>query len=202
MTQPPYGQDPTQPQYGRPSPEFQQPGPGYPQQPYGPPGARYSAVANAYGEPVGSGAKFGVVGATLAGVGAVLLVISFTALEWFAKFTGSGSFGDVHDQLDANPGQASGLASAYFSWLAWTLAVASVIVAILANLPSPASGPLRALGAVLASAAIAVSFFALRLANGGAYGDYIKQARIGFYFAVVGFLLVGIGALVGPKSRF
>lgn len=203
MTQPPYGQpDPVPPQYQqRPAPGEQAPY-GAPQ-PYGPPGARYSAVANAYGEPVGSGAKFGVAGATLAGVGAVLLVLSFTALQWFSKFgVGTGTFGDVHDALGAGAGQAAGLADAYFSWLAWTLGVVAVVVAILANLPSAAAGPLRALGAVLAAAAIAVTFFALRLGDSAAYSDYLKHARIGFYFALLGFLLVGIGALVGPKSRF
>lgn len=202
MTQP-YGPDPRygrEPQYGGGQPPNPQYGP--PEDPrYGPPGDRYSAVANAYGAPVGSGAKFGVVGATLAGIGAILLVISFTAVEWLSG-NGHSDFGELHTALDANPGGASGLSAAYFSWLAWLLAIVAVVVAIVANLPSPASGPLRALGAVVAAAAIAVTFFAIDLYAGNTtYTEYLKQARIGFYFAIGGFLLVGIGALVGPSRR-
>ena len=91
------------------------------------------------------------------------------------------------------------MASAYFSWLAWLLTIVTVVVAICANLPSPASGPLRALGAVLAAAAIAFTFLAIRISSVGSYSDYISNASVGFYLAVVGFLVVGAGALVGPK---
>ncbi len=194
--QAPYGQ----PGYGQQQPYGQQPTygqPGYAQQP---PAGRYSAAANAYGAPIGSGAQFGVVGVTLAGIGFILLIISLTAVTWY-KITGSSSgfsFSDVGNTLDASP-SASGLASAYFSWLAWTLVIVGLVVAIGANLPSPASGPLRALGAVVAAAAIAFSFLAIRLTNGAAYSDAISHANVGFYLAVGGFLLMGIGALIGPK---
>ena len=132
MTQP-YGQEPAggQPEYGQPAQPYagqggyaqqpyQQPpaqyGQPYQQQPYqqqpyqqgpypGQPGERPSAVANAYGAPIGSGAKFGVVGATFAGVGLVLLIISFTALAWFGSDTLHNShFSDIHDRCSrTNP---------------------------------------------------------------------------------------------------
>src|SRR5690349_17187969 len=90
--------------YGQQQPYGQQ------QQPYGRqqvqrPG-HYSATANAYGAPVGSGAQFGVVGVTLAGIGFILLIISFTAVTWL-KLTGSStgfSFSDVGNTLDSSPG--------------------------------------------------------------------------------------------------
>jgi hypothetical protein len=192
--QPPHG---GQPAYPPPQQGYRQQQ-GYPQQqPSGQQG-RYSAAANAYGAPVGSGAKFGVVGATLAGVGAILLIISFTAVNWF---NGSHSgFSDISDQLDGQGNAAPGLASAYFSWLGWVLAIALVVIAIAANLPSPASGPLRAFGAILAAAGIAVTFFAIRFSDGVAYTEFLKHARLGFYLALAGFLIAGIGALVGPKD--
>jgi len=203
--QQPYGQP--QQGYGQQQGYPQQQGYGqqqpYGREPYGPQGQRpghYSAAANAYGAPVGSGAQFGVVGVTLAGIGFILLIISFTAVTWL-KLGGSTtgfSFSDVGNTLDSSPG-AAGLASAYFSWLAWTLAIVGLIVAVGANLPSPASGPLRALGAVIAAAAIAFTFLAIRLTNGAPYSDAISHANVGFYLAVGGFLLVGIGSLVGPK---
>jgi hypothetical protein len=75
-------------------------------------------------------------------------------------------------------------------------------VAIAANLPSPASGPLRALGGIVGAAGVAFTFLAIDFnVTGASYGDYIKDARVGFYFAVAGFLLAGIGALIGPQRR-
>ena len=196
MTQPPYGEG--QPQYGqRQANQPSHPGQyGQPQQQYGQYGQPYSATAAAYGEPVGSGAKFGVVGVTLVGIGAVLLIIAFTAVNWY-KATRDTGFGDISDALDRT-NSAAGVASAYFGWLAWLLLVALVIVGVVANLPSPASGPLRALGGILAAAAIALTFFAVKLDDSLSMSDYLKNARVGFYLALAGFLIAGIGALIGP----
>lgn len=191
MTQP-YGQEPGDP-YGQPQPQYGQPG-----YPAGDP--RRAAVANAYGDPIGSGAKFGVVGATLAGVGGVLLVIAFTAVDWL-DLKPSSSFSDIHDRLAADSTGATGVADTYFSWLGWVLVIAVVVIAIAASLPTPASGPLRALGAIVAAAAIALTFFAIQLSDGVAYSSFIKHASVGFYLAIGGFLLAGIGALTGPSRR-
>jgi hypothetical protein len=196
MTQP-YGQDPGDP-YRQPQQPYGQPQYG---QPGYPPGdQRRAAVANAYGDPIGSGAKFGVVGATLAGVGGVLLIIAFTAVDWLS-LGGSISFSDIHDRLAQNSTGSTGVADTYFSWLGWVLVVAVVVIAIAANLPSPASGPLRAFGAIVAAAAIALTFFAIQLSDGLAYSSFIKHAAAGFYLALGGFLLAGIGALIGPSRR-
>jgi hypothetical protein len=201
----PYGQQqqPGQPQYGQQQygqqpygqqPYGQQP---YGQQPYGQPG--YSPMAGAYGSPIGSGAKFGVVGVVFVGVGGILLIIALTALDWFKNGL---SFSDTHRFLDVSPG-ASGLATAYFGWLAWTLTIVVIVVGIAANLPSPASGPLRALGGIVGAAGIAFTFLAINLssASGVDYSTYLKDARVGFYFALAGFLLAGIGALIGPRHN-
>jgi hypothetical protein len=158
-------------------------------------------MANAYGSPISSGAKFGVVGATWAGIGGVLLIIAFTAVDWFRDFGGPSHFSDVNNRLDASPNAAAGLADAYFSWLGWLLLIVGVVVAIAATLPSPASGPLRALGAVIAAAAIALTFFAIQLSDGAPYSQFIKHASIGFYLTLGGFLFVMIGALCGPSNR-
>jgi hypothetical protein len=192
-----YGQPGYPEQQGYPSQPGYPPQQGYPQQ--RPHNQRSSQYANAYGAPVGSGAQFGVVGATLAGIGFILLIISFTAVTWFKQGGASASFSDISSTLD-NSGAASGPASAYFGWLAWTLAIVGVVVAVAANLPSPASGPLRALGAVLAAAAIAFTFLAIRLTStGSSYTFYLSHTNVGFYLALGGFLILGIGALIGPK---
>lgn len=191
----PYGQEGYPPQQGYPP---QAPQGGYPPQ-QRPRSGRGQQYANAYGAPVGSGAQFGVVGTTLAGIGFILLIIALTAVTWFKQAGVSATFSDLSSTLDSNS-NASGIASTYYGWLAWTLAVVGLVVAVAANLPSPASGPLRALGAVLAAAAIAVSFLAVQLTSPGvAYWDYFKHLNIGFYLALLGFLLMGIGSLIGPK---
>jgi hypothetical protein len=192
----PYGQEPvpgSDPQYGQP-PYGQPAVPGYAP----PPDQRRAAVANAYGSPISSGAKFGVVGATFVGIGGVLLVIAFTAVDWYQQ----SSFSDLHALFkNANSDQEAGLADAYFSWLGWIMLIVVVVVGIAATLPTPASGPLRALGAIIAAAAIAVTFFSIQLSSGVAYSSFIKHASVGFYLALGGFLLAGIGALTGPSNR-
>jgi hypothetical protein len=76
-----------------------------------------------------------------------------------------------------------------------------IVVGVAANLPSPASGPLRALGGIVGAAGIAFTFLALDFGAGTSYADTLKGARFGFYFALAGFLLAGIGALIGPQRR-
>lgn len=202
--QPPeYGeQQPTeqyrQPQYGQPQypqQQYGQPPYGQGQPPYGQP--PYGGAPNPYGRsPVTY--EFGVVGTVTAAVGAILVVIAFTAVDWFK---GSLGFGDVHDILDNQGSNAPQPASGYFGWLGWLLLIATVVLCIAACAPSPAAQALRAIGAILAAISIAVTFFAIRFTAGLAYTDYLKNARIGFYFALAGFLLMGIGALIGPRRR-
>lgn len=152
----------------------------------------------------GPSQSFGVVGAALAAVGAAVVIVAFTAVDWFKKGTDSHShFSDIHRVLDQNDALAAGPAKLYFAWLAWALLVVVVLVALLANLPSPVAPALRVLGSLLALGAIALSFLAINLVKSGlhgpAYSSTLKDARVGFYLAVAGFLLAGIGAAIGPS---
>ena len=202
--QQPYGQ---QPQYGQPG---YGPPPGY----GGPPG--YGAPAG-YGGPGGYGpprARFGLVGTALAAVGAVLLIVAFTATHWYDGSQDS-SFSKVKDQLDVvdKAGAAEGIAKAYFGWLAWVLLALAVLVAIAANLPSPAAGVLRAVGAVVGIAGIVVTFLAIKLVDTSkipgagsvsgvpdSYSDYLKHTGVAFYLALGGFLLAAVGSIIGPRK--
>jgi hypothetical protein len=195
----PYGQTRNNPAYGQ-----QPPPPGYPQQPgYAPQG---------YGQP-GMGPRgpyvppnpdsFGIVGTVMALLGGVVLVVSFTALEWFADFGGtqsggSVSFGDVSNVV-GNSSAAKGFASAYFGWLAWLFVIVVVVAGVLASVPSPALRVFRIIGVVVGFAAAGLSFLAIQLFDNSSYLDYLKHARIGFYFAVIGFVVAGIGAAIGPR---
>jgi hypothetical protein len=173
-----YGQ---QPQYGQ---QYGQPPYGQPPNPYGRSPVTY---------------EFGVVGTVTAAIGAILVVIAFTAVNWGK--TGGTKFSDIGSRLDDAGPYASGLGKAYFGWLGWLLLVVTIVLCVAACAPSPAAQALRAFGAVVAAISIAVTFFAIRLGVNDAYSDDIKNVRIGFYFTIAGFLLLGIGALIGPRRR-
>jgi hypothetical protein len=143
----------------------------------------------------------GFVGIALAVIGAVLGVIAFTAVDWFES--GPSHFSDVHDavnQLDKQ-GFATGIGKVYFGWLAWVLLAVAVIFAIVANLPTPASGAMRTLGALVGLAGIGLTLWAVEFAHGPAYTQFLKHSRIGFYLTLAAFLLTTIGSLIGPARR-
>jgi hypothetical protein len=192
---------PTSPGTGpQPSPEQQ---PGYPAPfGYGQPAAMGPETTRMARLDPGPGLAFGVLGTVIAAVGAVLVVLSFTVLDWLTRGSEPDShFRTIRRVLSRDAVPAAGPAKLYFSWLGWALLVAVVVFALLANLPSPLTNAFRVIGALGAAAAIAVTFVAIKLADGPAYSEYLKHARIGFYVAVGGFLLVGIGALVGPARE-
>jgi hypothetical protein len=212
------------PQYGQ-APAYGQYGPQYgpPQAGYGPP------PSGGYGVPAPEAPpeqKFGIVGAVVAFTGAVLVVLALTVLTWFStdkvsrvfRAAGNRTFREVHDALEVThdnfPAQLSryvdfGISRAYFGWLAWLLLAVAVVVAILALLPTPAPF-LRVLGLLIGLAAVAITFWAIDLISlsgpvaktirhNPSYSDYLSHTNVGFWFAVVGFLLIGVGALIGPR---
>ncbi len=185
-------------QYERPGGYQQQPGygqPGYGQPGYGQPG--YAPPPGH--SPYGTSDSFGIVGTVMALLGGVALVVSFTALTWFADFPNDGTFGSVHDLIGKNDSSANGFASAYFGWLAWVFLIVVVIAGVLASVPSPALRIFRIIGIVVGLAAAGLSFLAIKLGDGD-YTQYIKHARVGFYLAVVAFIIAGIGAAIGPRK--
>jgi hypothetical protein len=189
---------PTSPGTGPQSSPEQQPG--YAASPgYGQPAAMGPETTRMARLDPGPSLAFGVLGTVIAAVGAVLVVLAFTMLDWLTRGSEADShFRTIHRVLTRDAVPAAGTAKLYFSWLGWALLVAVVVFALLANLPSPLTNAFRVIGALGAAAAIAVTFVAIKLADGPAYSEYLKHARIGFYVAVGGFLLIGIGALVGP----
>lgn len=152
----------------------------------------------------GPSQSFGLLGAAFAAAGALLLILALTAVNWFTTAgLGSTHAGDLKKILQSGTG-AVGIAKAYFAWLGWALVVAVVVLAILANLPWPLARIFRVIGAIVAALGIALTFLAIRLtsttgANSPTYGDYLDHARMGFYLAIAGFLLVGIGCVIGPS---
>jgi hypothetical protein len=99
----------------------------------------------------------------------------------------------------------------YFSWLAWVLLAAAVVVGLLAVLPNAFSGVLRVLGPIVGLAGVGLTFWAIDLASfsgpyarqlgssNPGYSDYLNDAGPGFWLAAAGLLVIGLGALLGPR---
>jgi hypothetical protein len=181
------------PQAGYGQPEYPQQG--YPQQ--GSP-AHQGRFADTTANPFGAASDhaFGIVSTVLALLGGILGIVTLTGLDWFK---GSTSFSDVHDGLQADPSGATGFATAYFGWLAWTFLIVAVLAGVMASFPSPALRAFRIIGVVVGFAAAGLSFLAIQL-DQGSYLDYLKAARIGFYLMIIAYLLAGIGAAIGPRK--
>jgi hypothetical protein len=204
--QPGYGQQPP-PAYGQP-PGYEQ-SPAYGQQPaYGQPPMGPETTRMARLDP-GPSQRFGVVSAVLTGLGALLVILAFTALDWYGDGGVSGSkskFSDIHKTLDLVGGFAQGPAKLYFSWLGWALLAAAAVTALLAALPTVGM-PFRVFGAAAAVAGIVATFLAIQLLKNSdavprsyrGYSTWLKHARIGFYVAVAGFVLMAVGAATGTS---
>ena len=181
--------------------------PEYTQAPrYGAPQYR-TAPYGGYGPPSqptrAGGQSFGVIGAVIVVVGAILGIVAFTATNWFDGHEDS-HFSDVHNAVQVLDRYkvANGVSVAYFGWLAWVLLAAAVVFALIANIPSTAGAAFRVIGPLVAAAGLAFTFLAIRLAtksDSNSYGDYLKHARVAFYLALAGFLLAGVGAALGPR---
>jgi hypothetical protein len=147
-----------------------------------------------------AGPGIGVVGLGITVAGAVLVTIAFTALDWL-KVGGNSTFGRIHGRLEIIGPLAAGVAKAYFSWLGWLTFGVVVAVAVLAKLPVPFPAVLRPLGVVLAVVAIGLTFGSIKLVTTSvpSYADTLRNQSLGFYLAIGGFLVVGVGALIGPR---
>jgi hypothetical protein len=144
--------------------------------------------------------SFGVAGTALAAAGAVLLIVSFTALTWLSDL-GPAQFHDIHVLLNANSDHAATLAKAYFGWLGWVLIVAAVLTALAANVPPRTGNALRTVGVSVGIVSMALTFGAIKFTAEGAYSEYLKHTAAGFYLALGGFLLTAAGSLVGLRRR-
>jgi hypothetical protein len=168
-----------------------------------------------------------VPGAVFVATGTVLVLAAFTVLQWFRDgagfFAGAGSnttFGDLGDVLDLRRAQFArkglskyvsfGASQPYFAWFGWTLLLAAVLAGGLAVSRFGRRWILRWFGAVVAVTGIAVTLLALNLVTveGNApnnadlpnYGQYIAHAGLGAWAALVGFLLIAVGALLPHRD--
>ncbi len=212
--QPSYSEQPSSPQQqGNYSGGYQQgnyPGGNYPQQQGGygyqqqpQPQPQQSSWSSSYGERSGDAASVGIVGIAVAAVGALLLILGISALDWYSAEGDKIKLSDVHDgakQIDA------GLMKAYGGFLVWILLVLVVVSAVVASLPigSPAvafrivAPVLGLLGVVITLIALN-SFWSKAKDAGSTDVGIFKHSAIGLYLTLLGFLVAGVAGVFGPR---
>jgi hypothetical protein len=147
--------------------------------------------------------SIGVPGIGLLLAGVVLLLVSFTAVDWYPGSNQPSAvahigFTDLHHLSAASTSVA--IAKAYFGWLAWVLLILVIVVGFAANLPGPASNGLRAAGLAIGVAGAAVTYLALdKLAGWAGSGRAFDDAQAGVWLAIGGYLVAGLGAVLGPR---
>jgi Na+/proline symporter len=158
------------------------------------------------------GRRIGVFGIVLVSAGAIMLILSFTTLEW-RKLVARGDavseidFAALRQNLEHFPaGGKPGPTVAYFTWLCWVLLIALILVGFAANLPTRRSNGLRLLGFFLGLVGAAFTYYALSrysLASHDLFGTSsgaLDNADLGIWFALGGYLLAGAGSAIGPRQ--
>jgi hypothetical protein len=145
---------------------------------------------------------FGSGGAFFAGVGAVMVLIAFTSLNWLSASGEGITFSDIHRLVSLQGAAANAPAQGYFGGLGWVFLVAVTASASYAVVPA-APPFMRAVSFLLGVAAVIVTFVAIAIGKDGGggvpYGTYIKHAEAGFWVAVAGFALIGLGGSAGSR---
>jgi hypothetical protein len=153
----------------------------------------------------------GLVGLVLVLVGAALVLVSFRFLDWYAVRSTSAdsvpeiTFSRLHHSVDDLGGAV--VASAYFAWLSWVLVIAVIAVGCAANAPSRVSDAMRVGGFLIGLLGAAATYYALaqyrdaQVSAGAARHGVLFNATWGLWIAMVGYLLAGVGAAVGPRAR-
>jgi hypothetical protein len=140
----------------------------------------------------------GVAGIAVLVSGAVFVLLSFTTLTWYGAVNGPDSVGRIKFATLhhlTNLVGAPGLTKAYFAWAAWLLLILLIAVGLAANLPSPVTAGLRVLGLFVGLVGAAMTYYAIdRLFDGNVF----THAGAGVWLALVGYLVAGAGAALGP----
>lgn len=156
---------------------------------------------------VKSGPRLGYPGLALTLVGAVALLVSFTWVNWYAGTSGADGiadigFNDLHQNLEAFAAPAA--STWYFGWIAWSLLIIVLLLGVGANLPNQAVNSLRVAGLAVGLTGAAWTYYALAeyiqalQDRGATSAGVFTRAESGIWLAISGYLLVGVGAALGP----
>lgn len=148
----------------------------------------------------------GVPGLLLVLGGAALVLVSLRFLDWYdvqqttADSAGNATFPTLHTSADQLGG--AGVAIAYFNWLSWTLLIAVIVIGASATLPLPGADALRVTGFLLGLLGAVATYYALAQHQNaiGSKNSVFHNASWGVVAAIAGYLLAGLGAVLGPRK--
>jgi hypothetical protein len=151
----------------------------------------------------------GLAGIALVVAGAALVLVAFRFLDWYDAPASADSapkitFDELHSSADQLGG--TGLATAYFDWLAWVLLIALVAAGVAANVPGRRADPLRILGFVLGALGVAATFVAIeqlhsaQVSAGATHHSVFDNSTWGLWLTLAGFALGAAGAALGPRK--
>lgn len=137
-------------------------------------------------------------------IGPVLLLLSLLGPGWVhvpanpvAKTPATTmSFADLHDLVSSGVVPTTGVQEAYYDWLAWTLASAAVLAAVLLAVTDHGITA----GVLLVVGALGLVFTALAVKGVQTWGhvfDQLDLIRLGGCLVIIGFLAVLLSGVVG-----
>ncbi len=141
-------------------------------------------------------------------VGAACVVAAFKLLPWYSTAGGNNVAGTgfTFDDLGGNADALNAaVAGAYFSWLAWTLLIATGVLVVAASVPSPATDALRVLAFVGGLVGLVATYYALlqlfdaEQAAGGSSHSVFSSSSYGLWAALVGFVLLTVAGTWGAR---
>lgn len=153
-----------------------------------------------------------VTGVVLVLAGAVLVLVAFGLVDWYdvpahnaADATDDITFGALHSTATQLGG--TGLASAYFGWLAWLLLIGLILTGVAANLPFGATDPFRVAGFLFGVLGGTATYFAVaqlhnaQVSAGAEKHSVFYNSTWGLWAALSGFLIGAVGAVLGARTK-
>jgi hypothetical protein len=151
------------------------------------------------------------IGVVLVLGGAVLVLVAFGPLDWYdvptrnaADATDDISFSALHSSAGQLGG--TGLATAYFGWLAWLLLIGLIMTGVAANLPFGTVDPFRVAGFLCGALGATATYFAVtqlhnaQVAAGAEKHSVFYNSTWGLWAALVGFVIGAMGAALGART--
>jgi hypothetical protein len=142
-------------------------------------------------------------------IGAVLVLISFSGLDWYAApppgpdvAPVGRSFAELHHNAEALG--LGFLVDAYFIWLAWVVLIALIIVGTLASVAREHADNYRVGGLILGLFGAAITYYIVyKIHQSSQAGHVFSRASTGIWFVLFGFVLAGAGSALGswPLDR-
>lgn len=152
-----------------------------------------------------------MLGVTLVLGGAVLVLIAFGLLDWYAVPTRHAA--DATDDItfralhsSARQLGGTGLATAYFGWLAWLLLIGLILAGVAANLPFGPIDPFRVAGFLCGALGASATYLAVaqlhnaQVAAGAEKHSVFYNATWGLWAALIGFVIGAAGAVLGARN--